>query len=45
MASLYYNFDKNYEKMLDFMKKFLVVNEQVLPITTDKASIKAILND
>jgi uncharacterized cofD-like protein len=27
------------------MKKFLVVNEQVLPITTDKASIKAILND
>ncbi len=45
MASLYYNFDRSYEKMLEFMKNLLEVNGEVLPITIDKAWIKAILED
>ena len=45
MASLYYNFDKDYEKMLEFMKKFLEVKDEVLPITVEEAYIKAILKN
>jgi hypothetical protein len=45
MALLYYNFDKNYEKMLDFIKEFLEVKDEVLPITVEEATIKAILKD
>jgi hypothetical protein len=45
MASLYYNFDKDYEKMIDFMKEFLEVEDKVLPVTINEATIKAILKD
>jgi hypothetical protein len=45
MASLYYNFDKDYEKMLQFMKKFLEVKDEVLPVTIKEAYIKAILEN
>lgn len=43
MASLYYNFDKDYDKMLDFMHNLLKVDASVIPVTTKKAFIKAIL--
>lgn len=42
MASLYYNF-KDYDKMLDFMHKMLEVEANIIPVTTKKAYIKAIL--
>jgi len=45
MASLYYNFDKDYEKMLDFLKGFLEVKDEVLPVTVQEAYIKAILEN
>lgn len=44
MASLYYNF-KDYDKMLDFMHNLLKVKWKVLPVTTKKAYIKAILGN
>jgi len=44
MASLFKYF-WDYEKMLDFIKKLLVVEDNVLPITVEKAYIKAILKD
>lgn len=43
MASLYYNFDKDYDKMLDFMHHLLKVNASVIPVTTKKAFIRAVL--
>lgn len=43
MASLYYNFDKDYDKMLDFMHYLLKVNASVIPVTTKKAFIRAVL--
>lgn len=43
MASLYYNFDKNYNKMIDFMHKLLEVKWNIIPVTTKRAYIKAIL--
>ena len=43
MASLYYNFDKDYDAMIDFMHKLLEVCGKVVPVTTKKARIKAIL--
>lgn len=43
MASLFYNLDKDYDKMLDFMHKLLKVDATVIPVTTKKAFIKAIL--
>lgn len=43
MASLYYNFDKDYDKMLDFMHRLLKVNASVIPVTTKKAFIRAVL--
>lgn len=43
MASLYYNFDKDYDAMIDFMHKLLEVRGKVVPVTTKKARIKAIL--
>ena len=43
MASLYYNFDKNYDKMLDFMHQLLKVEASVIPVTTRKAFIRAVL--
>jgi hypothetical protein len=45
MASLYYNFDNDYEKMLNFLNEFLEVKDNVLPITVHEAYIKAILSN
>ena len=43
MASLYYNFEKNYDIMIDFMHNLLDVRGKVIPVTTKKARIRAIL--
>ncbi len=54
MASLYYNFEKNiitshknisdsYDAMIDFMHDLLEVKAKVVPVTTKKARIRAIL--
>ncbi|MGB2111061.1 MAG: hypothetical protein ACPHY8_04250 [Patescibacteria group bacterium] len=54
MASLYYNFEKNiisshknisdsYDAMIDFMHELLDVQASVVPVTTKKARIRAIL--
>ncbi len=44
MAILFYNL-KDYNKMVDFMSFLLDVKWQVLPITTHKAFIQAVLTD
>ena len=43
MASLYYNLDQDYDKMIDFMHDLLDVKAKVIPVTTKRARIKAIL--
>jgi uncharacterized cofD-like protein len=43
MASLYFNFDKSYDKMITFMHELLEVRGKVIPVTTKKARIRAIL--
>jgi len=43
MGSLYYNFNKNYNIMIQFMHTLLEVRGKIIPVTTDKAFIKAIL--
>ncbi len=43
MANLYYNLDQDYNKMLEFMHKILDVKGHIIPVTTKKAYIKAIL--
>jgi hypothetical protein len=43
MASLYYNFEKNYDTMIDFMHNLLDVRGKVIPVTIKKARIRAIL--
>jgi len=43
MANLYYNLDKDYNSMLEVMHKILEVRGHVIPVTTKKAYIKAIL--
>ena len=43
MASLYYNFDKSYDTMISFMHNLLDVRGKVIPVTTKKARIRAIL--
>lgn len=43
MANLYYNLDQDYNKMLEFMHKLLDVRGHIIPVTTKKAYIKAIL--
>lgn len=43
MASLFYNLDKDYDKMIDFMHLLLDVKWLVIPVTTKRAFIKAIL--
>ncbi|MCP4524106.1 MAG: hypothetical protein GY828_07860 [Candidatus Gracilibacteria bacterium] len=45
MANLYYNFEKDYKKMLDFMHKLLEVKGNIIPVTTTQAKIKAILGN
>lgn len=43
MANLYYNFEKNYDTMIDFMHNLLEVKWKVIPVTTKRARIRAIL--
>lgn len=43
MASIYYNLWKDYDKMIDFMHKLLEVDWKIIPVTTKRAFIKAIL--
>jgi len=43
MSSLFYNFDKNYDKMISFMHDLLDVKWKIIPVTTKRAYIKAIL--
>ncbi len=43
MANLYYNLEKNYHAMLVLMHKILEVDAEIIPVTTGKAFIRAIL--
>jgi len=43
MANLYYNLGKDYYKMLKLMHKILEVKAEIIPVTTKKAYIEAIL--
>lgn len=43
MANLYYNFWKDYYSMLELMHKILEVTARIIPVTTGKAYIRAIL--
>lgn len=43
MANLYYNLEKDYDEMIDFMHYLLEVKASVVPVTTKKAYIRAIL--
>jgi len=43
MANLYYNLDTDYNKMLKLMHEVLDVQAHIIPVTTKKAYIKAIL--
>lgn len=43
MASLYYNFEKDYDLMIKFMHDLLEVKGEVIPVTTKRAFIRAIL--
>lgn len=43
MANLYYNLWKDYHKMLDMMHEILEVQAEIIPVTTQRAYIKAIL--
>lgn len=43
MASLYYNLGQDYDKMIKFMHILLDVDSNVIPVTTKKAYIRAVL--
>lgn len=43
MASLFYNLWKDYDRMIDFMHDLLEVKWKVIPVTTKRAYIRAIL--
>jgi len=43
MANLYYNIDKDYNAMLKIMHDLLEVEANIIPVTTKKAYIRAIL--
>ena len=45
MACLYYNLDKDYHSMLTLMHDLLQVHAQIIPVTTKKAYIRAILGN
>jgi hypothetical protein len=44
MATLYYKFG-DYNKMIEFMSFLLDVKANIIPVTTDKAFIKATLQN
>ena len=43
MASIFYNLWNDYDKMIDFMHKLLKVDWKIIPVTTKKANIRAVL--
>lgn len=43
MANLYFNLGKDYYKMLEVMHDILEVEANIIPVTTQKAYIRAIL--
>ncbi len=43
MANLFYNLQKDYKKMLQFMHHILEVEAHIIPVTTQRATIRAIL--
>lgn len=43
MSSIFYNMDKDYDKMINFMHNLLEVKWNIIPVTTKSAYIKAIL--
>lgn len=45
MGLLYYNLNKDYDKMLDFMHELLQVGGNIIPVTTKKAFIRAVLGN
>lgn len=45
MANLYYSLGKDYHKMLEFMHELLEVKAEIIPVTTQKATIRAILSN
>jgi len=45
MANLYYNLEKNYNTILGLMHKILQVDAEIIPVTTQRAYIKAILGN
>jgi len=45
MGNLYYNLNKDYNKMLDIMHRLLDVQAHIIPVTTKKAYIKAVLGN
>lgn len=45
MANLYFNLWKDYHKMLKLMHYILQVEAKIIPVTTQKATIKAVLSN
>jgi len=45
MWVLYYNYDKDYNKVMDFMHNLLRVEAKVIPVTTDRALIEVVLEN
>ncbi len=45
MWVLYYNYDLNYNRVMDFMHNLLKVEAQVIPVTTDSACMEAELEN
>jgi uncharacterized cofD-like protein len=43
MANLYYNLEKDYYKMLEVMHEILEVEANIIPVTTQRAYIRAVL--
>lgn len=43
MANLYYNLGKDYHKMLEVMHNLLEVRAEIIPVTTSRAYIQAVL--
>ena len=45
MANLFYNLVNDYQKMLQVMHKILEVQAEIIPVTTQKAYIRAVLGN
>lgn len=45
MANLYYNLGKDYYKMLEVMHEILQVDANIIPVTTQRAYIRAVLGN